>query len=181
VNGSEKEFLPPTTKQELIDNIQRGYDLLNTALKSLTPEDMLATEREGQWSVKDHLVHLAMWRRKALADAQERPAWEGLGITQKDMQENDIDGINALIYQHWHTRSLQDVLDAFHVSHSALVYQVEKTPEERLFKPYTAIGADTPQCLVDGIASNTYEHDLEHLGYIGEMLESRQKGRADSG
>jgi hypothetical protein len=181
VNGSEKEFLPPTTKQELMDHIQRGYDLLNATLKSLTPEDMLLSESEGQWSVKDHLAHLAMWRRKALADLQERPAWEGLGVMQKEMQENDIDGINALIYQHWHTRSLQDVLDAFHVSHSALVYQVKKTTEERLFKPYTPIGSAEPQCLVDGIVGNTYEHDLEHQEYIGEMLKNRQKGRANPG
>ena len=50
----------PTSKAELMSEIEREWSALMDVIEQLSPEQML-TPDEGGWSPKDNLAHLTTW------------------------------------------------------------------------------------------------------------------------
>jgi hypothetical protein len=119
--------------------------------------------------VKDHLAHLAAWNNELLAVVSGRPAHEGLkveAVTYANTGENEI---NAILHHRNQARPLPEVLKEFRQVHVATVERVTCLTEARLAGPYSSGDHADKRRLVDGIASNTYEHDLEHKVWIEAM------------
>jgi hypothetical protein len=160
----------PQNKGELIERMRQARAALEHTISSLSNEELIRPGADGGWSVKDHLAHLAAWARKVLAIMQGRPAYEGLQVDEMTYRETDLDGLNAILYEHARNRSLADVLADFRQTHRDMLIAVEGLSEADLAKPYVPDDPTDSRRLVDGIISNSYEHDLEHQGWIEELL-----------
>jgi hypothetical protein len=105
---------------------------------------------------------------------QGRPGHEALGVPQALYERGDEDAINARLQKQSQLLLLADVQAVFRHSHDAMLAYIESQPEARLFEPYNPHDPDDSRRVLDAIASNTYEHDDEHRGWI----EARRKAEA---
>ena len=58
-------------KATLLDNISAGHEMLAKTLSPLHEAQMTATGVNGDWSIKDVLVHLTAWQQRLLAELQK--------------------------------------------------------------------------------------------------------------
>ncbi len=159
------------TKAELLDKIARSREALEDTIRGLDEGRLLAAGPEG-WSVRDHLAHLTVWRRKVLAVIASRPAWNGLGISEDEYNSADIDDLNAMLRERSAQQPLAQVLSEFRQVHNSVIETVEELTENDLNRPYDPYAADEPagRRLEEGIAANTWEHDDEHNEWIRALL-----------
>ena len=160
---------PTETKPALLARIRSARAALELAL---APLDEAALTRPGAdgWAIKDHLFHLSAWLRKTTAVLNGRPGHEALGVPQSLYASGDEDAINARLFQQSQLLRLSDVLALFRGSHADHLAYLQAQPEERLTAPYNPADPDDHRRVIDAIASNTYEHDEEHQGWIERAL-----------
>lgn len=158
-------------KAELMERIHASWAALVQTIGRLSDAQVTAPGPDGGWSVKDHLAHVTAWEQKLLAMVGGRPAHEGLQLDEATYLATDLDGMNAIIYERARELSLPEVLAAFRRSHEQVVAALEGLTEADLARPYTPGDPTDTRRLVDGIVGNTYEHYLEHQGWIEALIE----------
>jgi hypothetical protein len=135
------------------------------------PEALERPGPDGGWSVLDHLVHLAEWRWKILAVIAGHAGHEGLRIDAQTYRSGGLDGVNAILYERNRDRPAAEKLADFRNAHEAVLAAVEQMEAADLQRQYDLTDPTDDRILLDGIIGNTYDHDLEHLGWIREQLE----------
>ncbi len=160
---------PPQSKVELTRRMRAGTEALDRLLAGVGQEALIAPGPEG-WSVKDHLAHLAAWRRKTLAALAGRPEHEALGVDQAMVESGDETGINAVLQRQAQGVSLAEALADYRNVTAELLRFVENLPEDRLLEPYRPNNPDSTLRIIDVIPGNSYEHDLEHKPWIETVL-----------
>ena len=156
-------------KATLLDNISAGHEMLVKVLSPLDETQMTAVGVSGDWSIKDILAHLTAWQKCLLTDMQDaksgdEPATSALNITGEEM-----DRLNEQFYQGNKAQPLNEVLTDFHSTHSQLLATVQAMSEEDLSDSDRFAWTDGKP-LWQFVASETYEHSLEHIGAIRRWL-----------
>ena len=78
------------TKEQLLASIRDGYNMFASLLRGIRPGDQ-ARPLDGDWSVAEHVAHLASWEQLALAVLTGATPYEAMGITAEDWQR-ETDG-----------------------------------------------------------------------------------------
>ncbi len=164
----------PKDKAELIHRIDAARAELEDTIRPLSEEALGRPGPDGGWSVLDHLIHLAEWRWKLLAMMQGHAGYEGLGIDAQTYQTAGLDGINAILQERNRQRPATELLAEFRHAHQVVLEAIERMDEADLRRVYDLTDPSDTRLLIEGIIGNTYGHDLEHLGWIREMLEEKR-------
>lgn len=167
----------PRTTKALIGRIQTARDELEGQIAPLSEAELTRPGPEG-WSVKDHLAHLALWRRSLIALLEGTDRAAAVGLAERDGDEDhDIDAINARLYANERDRPLAEVLADFRATHRQALDLVARLSDEDLTRPYSHYQPQAQprneQPVVGWIAGNTYEHDAEHAEWIKAVLKAR--------
>jgi hypothetical protein len=169
------EFPPrPDGKPELLARIRNHYQRVQALVDMLTEAELLTPLAD--WSVKDHLAHLAAWQGAALAALDGKLMHEGLGLPQPPADRRDWDSINATLHGIWLAVSPAETKDSLRSGHEALIAALEQTPETGLHAAYRDREAPEGVTIMDVVAANSYEHFLEHETWIREQLEQAGRG-----
>jgi hypothetical protein len=155
--------------------IRAAHADMQKYLASLTPEQRVAPVLDEGWSVQDSLAHISAWEnmtmdRIAIYRHGEKPtAWlEGFVISENDSADQ-IEKINAHLFEKNKNRALDDVLQDFRAAFQRTVETVEALTEQEIFDPdYFPVRDHHP--LLNVIAGDTYAHYDEHLGWMREAL-----------
>lgn len=162
----------PFSKTELLARINNGWDALQGYLKTLTDEQMTVPTDAAGWTVKDHVIHMAVWEDgiEALLHSQDRPA--RMGLDQAAWNSRDYDRMNAIIQQQNQTLPLAEIYRRFDAVHSRLVATVTAMTEDELQYPYAHFqpGMDETRPIWGWIVSNTFEHYAEHTPWIAAIV-----------
>ncbi len=152
----------PQDRAELLIRIRRGWSTLLQEVADLALDQMLRAA-PGEWSIKDHLAHLAAWERYLLLHhLQGHPSTEVLQISAAEAAAFDIDRMNAILRERSREQPADEVFAELHRNHARLLAALETLDEAALAHPGPADDlVDRP--LVESIAGNTYEHYPEHL------------------
>jgi hypothetical protein len=169
----------PRNKQELRENIVWGGQMIEKIINSLSPQGLAEPGPDGGWSVKDHIAHLATWHGKAVSMMEGTPDYELMGLTKEESDQNDTDGINAIIYQHNRDKTLDQVLQDYRRTQQQVLDVLDAFPEKELMREYPSRTSSDVYHLQDFIIGNTYGHVQEHLEWIDALLKSRQKGKME--
>ena len=153
------------TKEQLLARIRDGYNMFASLLRGIRPGDQ-ARPLDGDWSVAEHVAHLASWEQLALAGLTGATPYEAMGITAEDWQQ-ETDGINEALHRNYAGIGFDDARSLWQGVHASLVAAIEACTDADLARPMGA-GADDP--VSDLIVGNTYEHYDEHAGWIREKL-----------
>jgi len=161
------------TKAELLTIIEANWNKLNIALNRLTDSQKTAIKDTKGWTVKDHIIHLAVWEQSVIYFLQGQPRYKGLGIT-KDLYENGSgDDINESIFQQYKEISLTEASKQLHDIHKKLLQEIQPLTDADLNKTYPQylpdeIGDD--RLTIQVISSNTGGHFAEHLNWIESLV-----------
>ena len=176
---------PPQTIDELIDRINASrLKILNFVDRSDEQSLTSSTDAAG-WTVKDHIVHLAYWQRSISFLLRKRPRYEGLGIRKELWDDEDLEAINAELYQRSSSMEWNDARALYDTVHRELVDILRSMTMTDLMQPYSSYlpdesGDDVDNPVAFWVAGNTFGHAEMHLGWIDALLGDQQFDDGDS-
>jgi hypothetical protein len=113
----------------------------------------------GQWTAKDHLAHLAHWRRHA---AQVLEAVHGGGSPSS---ADDVEAVNAEVYAATRGQAAAEVKEAARASYAELAAAIDDCSEDELMAPRPGRPDDATW---EVVPPNGHFHLGEHLGFWHE-------------
>jgi hypothetical protein len=145
----------------IADELKQSHmDMLN-AIGGLTAEELTRKNAIGYWSVRDVILHIAMWEGEAL---KAFAVWR-TGHDYDWTYARDMDMFNEFFMEAGKHLSVGLVLQTFNLIHSALVNDVSLVSDEiwkRRGEP-------------KWIRSVTTEHNAHHIEKIKKYKESLKK------
>ena len=153
----------PRTVPELLERINRDRAPLEQAVANMSGDDLLAMA--GDWSVKDHLAHVAAWERRLLAEMRGDHAAERFGLDEVTSASAETDDLNALLLARHQDDSPTTVRAEFRAAGEAVRAAFAQLTDANLTRP---VRPDDPavDTLVDLISWDTYRHYPEHTAAI---------------
>jgi hypothetical protein len=139
----------------LLDRIRRSWDTLQSAVDSLD-ERRISEPGPENWSIKDHLAHIAHWEQATLDTIEGRDQRGALGVAEGE--EPTEDEVNAVLQERDARLSAAEVRALLATTHASLVARVE-TVDAPTFERWRA-----------KIEGNTHQHFDEHLEWIRGLL-----------
>ncbi len=157
-------------KATLIHRIQEERERLLQALEGLTSEEMSQEPVFGEWTVKDILVHIAVWQGRLITTLFQLE--QGRRPKDLTLSEAEVDALNERFYREQKDRPLERVLADFHGTYQQLLKRLERFSNEDLTQPGRFPGVSKP--LWKLIAADTFEHDAEHRADIERWRARKQ-------
>lgn len=151
--------------------IEHAWGELQHYLGTLTDAQITGLTDTAGWTVRDHIVHLAVWEDGMRSIVEGGTQREGMEIDEATWN-SDIDTINAAIHQRWRDLPLDEAKAMSQTSHEKLVTRLYALTDEELMQPYEPDGT---QPLIGKIAGNTFGHYAEHLPWIQAIIESESR------
>jgi uncharacterized protein (TIGR03083 family) len=151
--------------------IEHFWGELQHFLGTLTDEQLTVPTDAAGWTVKDHMVHLAVWEDglKSLVDGGTQR--EGMNIDEATW-EQDVDAINDVIYQRYRDLPLDEAKAKSQVSHETLVAKLYALTDEDLMRQ-TSADSTTP--LIGKIAGNTFGHYAEQMPWMQAIVQNQSE------
>lgn len=175
---------PTTTKESLLAAMHEGWHDLNTFLATLSEAQLAQPTDAGGWTVKDHVIHLAVWEGSLNAFLQKQPRHEYMGIDRATWENGEIDPINAVIYARNKDLSWAQVRRVFQQAHQELIERIQALSEADLQHPYNYYQPDSTatDSAATRIGVATYRHYARHIPWMRAIAESdAQTGNARRG
>lgn len=161
----------PVTRDNMIHYISKGWDALHTYLNTLGEEQITGPVDDAGWTVKDHMIHLAVWEDGLLAVLNGESKREAMGVDEATW-EAGLDPINAAIQQRLRDVPLDEVRSTMRRSHERIVAKISAMSDEDLMRPYSHyqphIDDDRP--IYGWIVGNTFGHYEEHIPWIQAIV-----------
>ncbi len=163
------------TKGELLDRINQSRAELEKTLSGLS-EKQLTTPGPEIWSVKDHIVHLAVWELGIAMLLQHHDRLAAMNVDEETFRTKSEDEINDVIYQQFAHLSWDEVVPKYQESHRRMLEALDALSDEDIYRPYAYFvegNAQAPQGpVISWIAGNTYAHYDLHNQFIQSLLKS---------
>ena len=147
----------PTTKEQMLEEIDQERNALEEFLRSLTPDELVRPNILGPWSAKDVMAHLLEWEQMFLG-------WYKAGLRGKLPEKpapgfkwNQLPELNQQIYEKYCDQSLQEVQRQFRASYRQIIKTLHGLPEEDLFTPKRFAWTEK-HALLSFILPNTSSH-----------------------
>lgn len=158
------------TVTNLLRFIEQGWNDLHAFLDTLTDHQLIIPTDAAGWTVKDHIMHMAVWEKGVYTLLQGKPRHEGMGIDEETWNSH-YDVINAAIQQQHQHMPLDEVLQTFTRVHEQLVEKVAALEDEDLLRPYRYFdpSSEVDSPIMDRIVANTFEHYREHKPWISAI------------
>ncbi|HEY0756654.1 MAG TPA: ClbS/DfsB family four-helix bundle protein [Ktedonobacteraceae bacterium] len=158
----------PANKTQLLEQMRGGYSEFEALLTPLSAEQLCTLGVNGEWTIKDILVHLAVWQTRVSLrmEANMHHTEVSFAVIDNDEQMN---AFNSATFAANRARPLAEVLAEFRASVQRLDALVAAASESDLFETgrfaWLREGA-----LWQSVAGNTYEHYEEHAPMITDWL-----------
>jgi hypothetical protein len=154
-----------TRKSELLAELDKEWANIERTCFGLSEAGLVAPGVQGEWSVKDILVHLSAWERYLL----DRLAYVMTGAAPHYpamSSWDDVHRFNAQVYAENKDRPLPSVMIEFRSLYRGVMTVLEALDDEQLDTPYTYDFPDDHLTLLQLIRANTFEHYREHCTAI---------------
>jgi hypothetical protein len=159
-------------KAELLEKINAGWDEFQTYVATLSPADFTSNIDAAGWTVKDHMMHLAVWEDgiRALLDGQSRH--HHMGLDDTTWETGDFDMMNAVIQQQHRDKPLDEVLAALRDAHTGLMAKLDTLSNDDLQRPYNTYQPDPKRVdpVINWIEGDTYAHYAAHQPWIAAIV-----------
>jgi hypothetical protein len=158
-------------KAQLLVALENEREEFLELIDDLDEKTILEKTDQGGWTVKDILSHLTRWEAELV-----KLLWQlrqGIRPTTAHFSLEDIDVINARWLQEDRSRPLDRILSDFHGVRNQTIRRVETFSDEQLDddQRYAWLKG---QALWQWIASDSFEHEREHINQFQQIRASSQ-------
>jgi hypothetical protein len=162
----------PQTKEELLQQIELSWNELVHCLHIQSEESLTKLIDDQGWSVKDHIIHIAMWDKAALAMLEGESKRKTLDISLEIWQQGE-DPINTVLYTRYQEMAFNQVRVTLQQHHEALIAKLNAMSEADFQKPYTDYQPNGTYdgSIIEVIYRDTIEHYNDHVPWIEAILE----------
>jgi hypothetical protein len=164
---------PPQDKAQLIEYVTAAYYEVTVLINSLTPEQIARKDHAG-WSIRDHLAHLAQWEAGMSAALRKQPRFQAMGIDVATMQSmlGNYDPLTAKVAELTAHLTWDETRTLFRETHEDFLKVLDSLSFEDLIQPYSHYQPDSDhfEPIVNWVNHNTYQHFIEHLGWVREWI-----------
>ncbi|HEX7735299.1 MAG TPA: ClbS/DfsB family four-helix bundle protein [Ktedonobacteraceae bacterium] len=169
---SEQGEKEPGNKAELLDLMRTGYTAFEALLAPLSAEQLCAPGVNGEWTIKDILVHLTVWQTRVSLRMEAAACHEEAQLAPIETEEQ-MNIFNDATFADNRARTLAEVQAEFRAAVQRLDANVAAADESDLFEagrfPWLPGGK-----LWESIAGNSFGHYEEHVPMITGWLASQQ-------
>ncbi|HYF63926.1 MAG TPA: maleylpyruvate isomerase N-terminal domain-containing protein, partial [Herpetosiphonaceae bacterium] len=123
------------TTANLLGRIGRGWDDLQGYIGTLSREQLTGPADDAGWTVKDHLIHMAVWEDGIAALLGGSSRLEAMGVDQASWEQG-ADAANEVIYARYRDMPLDDVLSHCQQAHGRLLERIKAMSDADLLRPY---------------------------------------------
>ncbi len=164
---------PEVSINEFLSRLDAGWGDLTAFISTLTPEQMTVPTDAAGWTVKDHLIHLAVWEDGMNAVLAHESRVERMGVDEATWNTDDFDAINAQIQQQHRDEPLNDVLATLDRVHADFRGRVSVMSTADLLRPYSDFqpGTDRTNPIVWSLVGNTFGHCEEHIPWMQTIVD----------
>jgi hypothetical protein len=141
---------------------------LELLIARLTVAQMNQAGAVGAWSVKDVLAHIAFWERYATGVVKAALGGETPQLDAEDSTESR----NASVVAQYYLASMGAVIASWNEAREELLDQIEELSEADLNDP-ERFAWNEGRTLLERIASNSYEHEQEHIEQIRAWIQQQ--------
>jgi hypothetical protein len=152
-------------KNDILIQLEESREKFLDALDGLPFDQWTIPGIEGEWSIKDILAHLSRWEAELV-----KLLWQtrqGQRPTTMQINQMNVDETNNIWFIESRTRSLEHVLDDFHLVRNQTILRVEGFSDKELADPKRYPWLDS-RPLSEWIASDSFGHEAEHAPQIVE-------------
>ncbi|MFN8531176.1 MAG: DinB family protein [Anaerolineae bacterium] len=164
----------PITVANLLEFLRQGWGKLWDYLNTLTPEQLTQKTDAAGWTIKDHVMHMALWEVGIAALLERQSRTDAMGFDES-VWDLPIDEVNAILQQRYKHLEWEDVKSRFTRIHERLLKVVTSLNDADLVRPYKAFDPKTDEDdrpVIEFIVGNTFEHYEEHLPWLKAIAES---------
>ena len=161
----------PRTKSGLMDQLRASQAEMDRVLTSLTDAQMNDAKDHVGWSVKDHIVHLALWQRGVAAMLRKEPRWAAMGVDRQTVTSICEDELNQIMRAQHADKSPAEAIALLRAAHDELLAAMESLSTADLEKTYSHYqpdepGEDSGRPIAAWIIGNGSGHYAEHLPWM---------------
>jgi hypothetical protein len=153
---------------ELAALIRATSTQLELLIARLTVAQMNQAGAVGAWSVKDVLAHIAFWERYGTGVVKAALRGETPQLDAEDSTESR----NASVVAQYYLASMGAVIASWNEAREELLDQIEELSEADLNDP-ERFAWNEGRTLLERIASNSYEHEQEHIEQIRAWIQQQ--------
>ncbi len=154
-----------STRAQLMAELDREWASIERICFELSESELVTPRAEGEWSVKDILVHLSAWEKYLL----DRLSYMMTGMNPRYpamANWDDVHHFNAHVYAENLDRPLTSVVIEFRNLYRGVMTVIEGLSDEQLFQPYSYDFPDDSLNLLQLIRANTCDHYREHCAVM---------------
>jgi hypothetical protein len=150
-------------KHELLQKMDEQHDIFTSAIENLDENTLQQPGVIGAWSIKDILIHISRWEAELVKLLWQ--ARQGQRPTTAHFSGVPLDETNQQFYSDSRSRPLVLALDDYYAVRNQTLLRVEDFTERELTDPQHFPWQKAIP-LWQWIASDTFEHEAEHLESI---------------
>ncbi len=161
-------------KAELLAKTQVSWDVLNAYVATLSEKQLTRLMDAAGWTVKDHLMHSAVWEDgiRALLNKQDRAAQ--MGVDAETWKRWDFEEINGVIQQQHKDKSWTEIEQKRQASHQRFIEQIEAMSDADLARPVKdfQVNSTSNTPVIEVVEGDAFAHYDSHLPWIKAIAES---------
>jgi hypothetical protein len=124
----------PTTKADLVQQIEGNYDKLQTLVQELSKAEITGPNVTTKWTTKDVLAHLTEWTHMMLSWHKAGLRGETPAMPAEGFNWRQIPALNQQIFEAHKDDALADVQAAFVRSYEEILELAQTLSEDELFE-----------------------------------------------
>ncbi|RPI84038.1 MAG: DinB family protein [Chloroflexi bacterium] len=154
-------------KPEFLSAVRNGHKEFLKSFEGMSHDSMVEPGVVGNWSVKDTVSHVSMWKAEAIrvlyyVEQDDKPP--------KIYAGKDIDQINDEWYQNTVSRTVEQVMADYQGVSKQLLKRLEDLPDDHWENPEGSVQI-SGELVTTFIADNSFDHEAEHAAEIRKWRE----------
>lgn len=155
----------PSSKAELLQQLDSEWHNLQDLLNSLSDHEWLNVPNPDGWTIKDHVTHITAWEESLIAIFDDQPRSVVLGVDEAILKSRDYTQINEVIRQNRAHLTRAEAEATMTRVHAHLLTHITAITPEALFSDYRP---NYPFVAV--IVNNTADHYRDHIEWMKAQL-----------